>query len=112
MSIPPTKALFVNLIGCCLETRYPLLVYEFFTDKTLNDCIHDNASFLSWEIHLKIAEKTARAIVYFHDEMGTPIVHGNIKSFNILLDSDYTVKVALPSLDGCMGTIGYLNLEA
>ncbi|KAL2538439.1 Wall-associated receptor kinase 2 [Forsythia ovata] len=84
---------------------------EFFTDKTLYDFIHDNASFLPWEIRLKIAEKTARAIMYLHDKMG-PIVHGNIKSFNILLDSDYTVKVALPSLDGCMGTIGYLDPEA
>ncbi|KAL2538442.1 Wall-associated receptor kinase 2 [Forsythia ovata] len=48
---------FVNLIGCCLETQYPLLVYEFFTDTTLYDFIHDNAPFLSWEIRLKIAEK-------------------------------------------------------
>ncbi|KAL2513091.1 Wall-associated receptor kinase 2 [Abeliophyllum distichum] len=102
---------FENLIGYCLETRYPMLVYEFFTDKTLYNFIHDNASFLSWEIRLKIAEKTARAIVYLHDKMGT-VVHGNIKSFNILLDSDCTVKVALPSLDGCMGTIGYLDPEA
>ncbi|KAL2538438.1 Wall-associated receptor kinase 3 [Forsythia ovata] len=102
---------FVNLIGCCLETRYPLLVYEFFTDKTLYDFIHNNASFLSWEIRLKIAEKTARAIVYLHDEMSTPIVHGNIKSSNILLDSDYTVKVALPALDGYLDTFGYLNRE-
>ncbi|KAI3464585.1 hypothetical protein Pfo_021248 [Paulownia fortunei] len=56
----------VRLIGCCLETRIPLLVYEFIAGKTLYDCIHGEgrASCLSWEIRLKIATQTAGALAF------------------------------------------------
>ncbi|CAI9786601.1 unnamed protein product [Fraxinus pennsylvanica] len=71
------------------KTSVPFLVYEFFTDKTLYDSIHDEFSFLSWERRLKIATETAGSLLYLHSGGETPIIHGNIDSSNILLDHGF-----------------------
>ncbi|PIN24427.1 Serine/threonine protein kinase [Handroanthus impetiginosus] len=89
----------VNLIGCCLETQVPLLVYEFISINTLYDHIHDGD--LSWDIRLNIAAETAGALAYMHSTARQgPLIHGNLNSSSILLSHDYTAKVsnfALPS---------------
>ncbi|XP_042964298.1 wall-associated receptor kinase 2-like [Carya illinoinensis] len=109
----------VKLLGCCLETKVPSLVYEFITDWTLSDHIHDKdkSSLLSWEKRLKIATEAARALAYLHSKS---IIHRNVKSANILLDENHTVRVAefgasrLVPLDHMrleQGTFEYLDPE-
>ncbi|CAA2963736.1 wall-associated receptor kinase 2-like [Olea europaea subsp. europaea] len=94
----------VKLIGCCLETKIPLLVYEFYADMTLYDSIHDEFSFLSWKRRLKIDAETAKSLSYLHSGSEAPITHGDINSSNMLQDHGYTVKVSSPSFTGLLGT--------
>ncbi|XP_074321412.1 wall-associated receptor kinase 2-like [Silene latifolia] len=115
----------VKLLGCCLETELPLLVYEFIDNGTLHEHLHNErkAFLLKWDMRLKIASQVAEVLSYLHTTISIPIIHRDIKSTNILLDRNYMAKVAdfgasrLVPMDQAhlatmvIGTCGYLDPE-
>ncbi|KAK1423096.1 hypothetical protein QVD17_18390 [Tagetes erecta] len=84
----------VVLYGCTSrQSRELLLVYEYVPNGTVFDHLHGeqaNAIVLTWPIRLKIAVETARALVYLHS---SGIIHRDVKTNNILLDHNFSVKV-------------------
>ncbi|RVW81538.1 Wall-associated receptor kinase 2 [Vitis vinifera] len=86
----------VKLLGCCLESEVPLLVYEYVSNSTLSHHLHnqDHAPTLSWEKRLLIADEIVGAVAYLHSYTSTAILHRDIKSMNILLDENFRAVIS------------------
>ncbi|KAJ0600851.1 putative protein kinase RLK-Pelle-L-LEC family [Helianthus annuus] len=83
----------VQLIGWCHEKRELLLVYEYMENRSLDSHLFEEKSVLTWGTRFKIAQGLASALLYLHEEWEQCVLHRDIKSSNVMLDSNFNAKL-------------------
>ncbi|KAF6166735.1 hypothetical protein GIB67_005611 [Kingdonia uniflora] len=83
----------VQLLGWCNERQEFLLVYEFMPNGSLDTHLFNGKTMLTWELRYKIAVGLASALLYLHEEWEQCVVHRDIKSSNLMLDSNFNAKL-------------------
>ncbi|NWR90826.1 IRAK2 protein, partial [Furnarius figulus] len=82
----------LQLLGFSVETGLHCLIYPYLPNGSLQDKLqcHDDCTPLTWEMRISISRGVIRAVEYLH-KFG--ILHGNIKSSNVLLDENFRPKL-------------------
>ncbi|KAH9304327.1 hypothetical protein KI387_008731 [Taxus chinensis] len=121
----------VQLLGWCHEREQLLLVYEYMPNGSLDrhlfarDEEEEERKFpvLQWSLRYKIAREIASALLYLHEEWDQCVVHRDVKSSNVMLDSKFSAKLGdfglarlvnhehLAQTTQAAGTLGYLAPE-
>ncbi|GMI64071.1 L-type lectin receptor kinase IX.1 [Hibiscus trionum] len=113
----------VQLIGWCHDRNQFILVYEFMPNGSLDSHLFGNKAPLTWSVRYRISLGLASALLYLHEEWEQCVVHRDIKSSNVMLDSSFNVKLGDfglaklmdhelgPKTTGVAGTLGYLAPE-
>ncbi|KAK3036658.1 hypothetical protein RJ639_030227 [Escallonia herrerae] len=86
----------VKLYGHCLHNRCMFLVYEYMERGSLFCVLRDDveALELDWGKRVNIVKSIAHALCYLHHDCTLPILHRDISSNNILLNSKLEAFVA------------------
>lgn len=115
----------VTLLAFCSNPDTNLLVYEYMPNGSLGELLHgNNGGHLNWDSRYKIAVETAKGLRYIHHDCSPLILHRDVKSNNILLDSNFEAHIAdfglakllhHPGASECMssiaGSFGYIAPE-
>ncbi|KAK3210615.1 hypothetical protein Dsin_015321 [Dipteronia sinensis] len=125
----------VKLLCCISNDNLKLLVYEYLENRSLDRWLHkrNRPSSLSGSVHhvvldwpkrMQIAVGAAQGLCYMHHDCSPPIIHRDVKSSNVLLDSDFNAKIAdfglakilikqgeLATMSSVAGSFGYIAPE-
>jgi serine/threonine protein kinase len=82
----------VHLLGYCSFGDEKLLVYEYMENGSLDLWLRNKA--LDWPKRMRIAIGAARGLAFLHHGFVPHVIHRDMKSSNILLDSAFEPRVA------------------
>ena len=86
----------VKLHDFCSHSHHSFFIYEYLERGSLATILSNDgeAKELDWNKRLNIIKSVAHALSYMHHDCSPPIVHRDISSKNILLDSEYVAHVS------------------
>ncbi|KAK1257905.1 Receptor like protein kinase S.2 [Acorus gramineus] len=86
----------VRLRGWCVHDRQLLLVYDFMPNRSLDRCLFKGGSSASpppWETRRRVVTGLAAALFYLHDQLEAQIIHRDVKTSNVMLDSGFNARL-------------------
>ncbi|VVC27971.1 Hypothetical protein CINCED_3A001078 [Cinara cedri] len=100
---PCKEIMYLNVIrhdnilpmyGFCFDVRESCMIYQFMVNGSLEDRLQrkNGTRSLSWIKRGNIAVGIARGLQFLHN-IENPLIHGDIKSANILLDSNFEPRI-------------------
>ncbi|XP_022736918.1 L-type lectin-domain containing receptor kinase S.1 [Durio zibethinus] len=114
----------VQMRGWCRKGNELMLVYDYMLNGSLNRWIFDKPQkLLGWRQRLLVLADVAEGLNYLHHGWDQVVVHRDIKSSNILLDSEMRGRLGdfglaklyehgqVPKTTRVVGTLGYLAPE-
>ncbi|ERN08263.1 LRR receptor-like serine/threonine-protein kinase RCH1 [Amborella trichopoda] len=118
----------VRMAGHCIRNGIGLIVYEYMPRGTLFDLLHQKKPImeLDWNARHRIAVGIAQGLAYLHHDCIPQIIHMDLKSNNVLMDSELEPKIGdfgmaklmisssdsfASSKSSIVGTIGYIAPE-
>ncbi|RHN44098.1 putative protein kinase RLK-Pelle-LRR-XI-1 family [Medicago truncatula] len=114
----------VKLYGFCLHKRIMFLIYQYMEKGSLFSVLYDDVEAVefNWRKRVNTVKGVAFALSYLHHDCNAPIVHRDVSSSNIFVNSEWQASVCdfgtarLLQYDSSnrtivAGTIGYIAPE-